>query len=264
VERTARITPRTLLGLGAVAILFCVACTSRSGLRTADGAAGGARASSGDTGGPGGYWGGDGIAPASGGGDSFTGAGGYPTGGNVGAGGIDPNCFMRCGQGNAIYYAAGGAGGGGGAGGLPGAADALPPTADGGASDCESRRQVYYAAVTAAAQCDPTATVPCAAYTGVECPTVGVNPEAVADLSARLADYQAAGCTLPLHSCPSSVMTPPPYTCQVGGDGVHRCYSTCENLMGGRATCVGQSADCASIVLTAGYCSGTAMVCCAY
>jgi hypothetical protein len=56
------------------------------------------------------YFGGDGIAPFGGGG-AFFGGGGHPSGGSGGTGGVDTNCFMRCGQGNAIYYSSGGAGG---------------------------------------------------------------------------------------------------------------------------------------------------------
>ena len=130
----------------------------------------------------------------------------------------------------------------------------------GGGSDCETKRQLYYTAVETAEQCDPAAAVPCANYDGVECPTVGVNPNSVAALSAKLSEYKAAGCTLPIHSCPIWVMTPPPYTCQAGADGVNRCISVCEQMMGGRATCVSQSTGCANVLL-AGAC-GTSMVCC--
>jgi hypothetical protein len=220
----------------------------------------------------GGYWGGDGIAPPLGGtlgnggtyggggvlesgGSAMAAGGGGGGGGRVGDAGVDPNCYMRCGQGNAVYASTGGIGG---------ARDAMPVVTDTGANDCESRRQAYYAAVAAAGQCDPTsATPPCAAYDGVECPTVGVNPTAVAGLSAKLAEYKAAGCSLPIHSCPVLVMTPAPYTCQPGSDGVYKCYSVCEQMISGRATCVSQSTGCAGMMLTAGFCTGTSMVCCA-
>jgi hypothetical protein len=33
-------------------------------------------------------------------------------------------------------------------------------------------------------------------------------------------------------------------------------------MIGGRATCVGQSTGCANVVLAAGFCSGTSMLCC--
>jgi hypothetical protein len=136
------------------------------------------------------------------------------------------------------------------------------PTAgsDDDASSCETKRQLYYTAVETAAQCDPAVAVPCASYDGVECPTVGVNPDSVATLSAKLSAYKASGCTLPIHSCPISDMTPPPYTCQAGTDGVNRCYSACEQMMGGRATCVSQSTGCANGVLAGG--CGASMVCC--
>lgn len=130
-------------------------------------------------------------------------------------------------------------------------------------SDCESLRSSYYAAVQSAAQCDPAAASSCAAYDGVECPTVGVNPDSVAGLNAKLSDFQAAGCALPRHSCPIWVMTPPPYTCQAGGDGIYRCSSACEQMMNGGATCVSQSTGCANVVLD-GYCSGASMCCSPY
>ena len=130
----------------------------------------------------------------------------------------------------------------------------------GGDNDCESKRQLYYTAVETSEQCDPAAAAPCASYDGVECPTVGVNPNSVAPLSAKLSEYKAAGCTLPIHSCPVSVMTPPPYTCQAGADGVNRCYSACEQIMGGRATCVSQSIGCANGVRAEG--CGPSLVCC--
>ncbi len=71
------------------------------------------RADSGSTAGDIGLAGGaDGAAGAVGG------QGGFPVGGAGGSGGgdnsTDPNCYMRCGQGNAVYY--GGAGGAGGVG----------------------------------------------------------------------------------------------------------------------------------------------------
>src|ERR1017187_5492581 len=213
---------------------------------------GGRNNASGGFRGMGAYYGGDGIAPFGGGG-SFFGGGGYPSGGRGGTGGVDLNCFMRCGQGNAIYYSSGGAGG---------SRDALPAGSNSDANDCETKRQLYYAAVAAAGQCDPAAALPCFAYDGVECPTVGVSPDSVAALTANLSEFKAAGCSLPLHSCPIWVMTPPPYTCQAGADGVHRCYSVCEQMIGGRATCVGQSTGCANVVLAAGFCSGTSMLCC--
>jgi len=156
-------------------------------------------------------------------------------------------------SGNAIYYSSGGAGG---------SRDALPAGSDSDANDCETKRQLYYAAVAAAGQCDPAAAVPCSAYDGVECPTVGVNPDSVAALTVNLSEFKAAGCSLPLHSCPIWVMTPPPYTCKAGADGLYRCYSVCEQMIGGRATCVGQSTGCANVVLAAGFCSGTSMLCC--
>lgn len=222
-----------------------------SGAPAATGGAGGGPAATGGAsgapalmGGAGGYWHGDGIAPRGGGGTS---------GGSGGAGGVDPNCFMRCGQGNAIYYPSGGAGG---------SPDARPAEPDSSNTDCETMRQLYYAAVSAAGQCDPTASVPCAAYDGVECPTVGVSPGSVASLNAKLAEYKSAGCSLPRHSCPISVVTPAPYTCQPDTSGGHRCYSVCESMVGGKATCVSTSSGCKTAELSAGFCSGTAMVCC--
>lgn len=127
--------------------------------------------------------------------------------------------------------------------------------------NCDERRQAYYEAVAAAAQCNPSAADPCAAYADVECPPVGVNPDSMAALKTKLSDYKAAGCSLPVHSCPALVGTPPPYTCQAGADGLNRCYSACEKMMGGRATCLSKSTGCKNIALT-GYCSGTSMVCC--
>jgi hypothetical protein len=203
----------------------------------------------------GGYWGGDGIAPRGGGGTPAF-AGGSPSGGRGGTGGVDTNCFMRCGQGNTIY-ASGGAGGSrdAGSGGSDGSA-----SPGGDANDCGAKLQTYYAAVAAAEQCDPTATSPCTGYDGVECPTVGVNPDAVASLSEKLAEYKASGCSLPLHSCPVVVMTPPPYTCQPGADAGFQCHSVCEQMMGGQATCLPASA-CTHVVLN-GFCAGASTVCC--
>lgn len=229
------------------------------------GGSGGSLPGSGGIAGLGAYYGGDGIAPTGGGGALFgsggtlsgggggAGGGSQSRGGSGGAGGVDINCFMRCGQGNAIYYS-GGAGG---------RVDAMPASSDSSASDCDTRRTVYYAAVTAAEQCDPMSAVPCTGYDGVECPSVGVNPVSVDALSAKLSEFKAAGCILPLHSCPSFVMTPPPYTCQPGPDGVYKCYSLCENMAGGLGTCVSQSTGCAGTRLSAGFCSGPSMDCCA-
>ena len=129
-----------------------------------------------------------------------------------------------------------------------------------GGTDCDTRLRVYYAAVAAATRCDPAAAEPCAAYDGVECPPVGVNPDSVAALSAELSDYEAAGCALPLR-CSIWTMTPAPYTCQAGEDGLYKCYSFCEQMWGGRATCVDQSTGCPNMVLD-GFCSGTSMSCC--
>ena len=127
---------------------------------------------------------------------------------------------------------------------------------------CDAKRDAYYAAVEAAAQCDPSAAQPCTSYDAVECPPVGVSPNSVTTLQVALSDFTAAGCQLPVHSCPIWVMTPAPYTCQPGPDAVTRCYSVCEQMIGARATCVSGAAACANVVLDAGYCSGTSMVCC--
>jgi hypothetical protein len=236
-----KLTGRVASSLAGAAILLSATCSERTQLFGSGGTSGAGSVVS--TGGSSGYWQGDGIAPRGGGGAS---------GGSLGTGGVDPNCFMRCGQGNAISYSSGGAGG---------SLDARTVASDSSAMDCESRRQVYYAAVVDAGQCDPTATVPCAAWDGVECPTVGVNPDSLAALGAKFSDYKAAGCSLPMHSCPIVVMTPAPYTCQPDGDGGYRCYSVCESMMGGRATCVNEASGCKTMTLSAGFC-GTAMVCC--
>lgn len=226
----------------AVAAIFLSAtCSERSHLLGSGGTSGSVTS----TGGSAGYWQGDGIGPRGGGGAS---------GGNEGTGGVDPNCLMRCGQGNAVYAGAGGAGG---------VQDARPAEADSSATDCETRRQLYYAAVNAAGQCTPMASVPCAAYDGVECPTVGVRPDSVAALSAKLAEYKAAGCSLPVHSCPLAVMTPAPYTCQADTNGGFRCYSECGAMMGGRATCVDAASGCKTLVLSEGFCAEASTVCCA-
>jgi hypothetical protein len=133
----------------------------------------------------------------------------------------------------------------------------------GDANDCETRLELYYKAVEAAGQCDPTAAVPCTAYEGVQCPPVGVNPGSSAALSAKLSEDEAAGCELPVLMCPLLVMTPPPYTCQAGADGVYRCYCVCEQMVSGAGTCVSESAGCPNGSLPAGFCSGASMLCCA-
>jgi hypothetical protein len=153
---------------------------------------------------------------------------------------------------------AGGSTGVGGTAGVPGS--------DGGGSAgdrCYASGQDYSSAVTAAEQCDPAAKEPCVAYYGVDCLQAGVNPDSVAALSAQANDYKAAGCGLPEpHSCPSfTIVMPPPYTCQAGTDGVHRCYSVCEQVMSGGATCVSQSTDCAGGLLLKGYCSDAGACC---
>ncbi len=165
----------------------------------------------------------------------------------------------------------GGSGGSAGLAASPGGSGGMAGSPTGGAtggattggSDCATKLDRYYAAVRAAMRCDPEAAEPCTAYSGVECPPVGVNPDNVAALSIELTDFKAAGCALPLHSCPILVITPAPYTCQAGEDAVYACRSLCEQTMGGRATCVSQSKGCPGVAVPVGFCSGTAMICCA-
>ncbi len=130
------------------------------------------------------------------------------------------------------------------------------------AANCDTQRNAYYAAVEAAGECNPAAAEPCTANQNVECPPVGVAPDSVAALQAKRSDYEALGCSFPVYSCPAAVMTPPPYTCQAGADGGFSCFSECEKMYGGNATCVSKSSGCAHLVLSAGYCSGTSMECC--
>lgn len=126
-------------------------------------------------------------------------------------------------------------------------------------ADCAARLNAYDLAVTAAKQCDPTASVPCTSYAYL-CGPVGVTPDSTTSLSAMLSDYMAAGCTLPFLGCPIWVETPPPYTCTSGKGGVNVCASSCENAPVG-GTCVSQSTGCATVVLEA-FCAGPSMVCC--
>jgi hypothetical protein len=157
-------------------------------------------------------------------------------------------------------------GGTGGTDGIPlGGASSGGEATDGsatGGSECDAKQDLYYAAVEAAVRCDPAAAEPCTAYDGVECPPVGVNPDSVAALSAELSEFKAAGCALPLHSCLIFIMTPGPYTCQPDQDGAYWCTPFCEQLVGGRATCVSEFTGCATLTLPEGFCSEPSTQCC--
>jgi len=126
-------------------------------------------------------------------------------------------------------------------------------------AECAAKLQAYESAVTAAAQCDPTASMPCTEY-GYLCGPVGVRPDSTTSLTSMLSDYMAAGCTLPYLGCPISTKTPPPYTCTSASSGVNVCSSSCENLPAG-GTCISQSTGCATQVLDA-FCAGPSVVCC--
>jgi hypothetical protein len=126
---------------------------------------------------------------------------------------------------------------------------------------CSAAWEEYGATIRAGTQCDPTAAEPCTAYDKIDCPSVGVSPTAVFGLNVAYAKYISAGCSIPLHSCPNVVETPPPYTCEPSGDGPNRCMSLCENMSGGHATCVSQDTGCTNLRLD-GFCSGQSMICC--
>lgn len=125
--------------------------------------------------------------------------------------------------------------------------------------DCAAKLKAYDAAVVAASQCDPTASTPCTSY-GYLCGPVGVRPDSTTSLGAMLADYKAAGCTIPYVGCPIWVETPPPYTCTLGSTGVNVCSTLCENTPSG-GTCVSQAMGCPNVALNA-FCAGQSMVCC--